>query len=181
MDGGAANGPVTQECNSSLMCKTFGSVPASRGRGFSPQASAWVWAQKVPLWPQRFNDHLGRQTVLAGFFLLLHLLCVCVKERERVACVCQPLGGEAGAQAGENVYIPSFFQLDFGGRLKGPQSSEIYGKKSQEAQKSPSRVTAAGVFLQKQVIHQGHCEAVGFAQHILRLPVGWRVPEARYQ
>ena len=143
MDGGAANGPVTQECNSSLMCKTFGSVPASRGRAFSPQASACVWAQKVPLWPQRFNDHLGRQTVLAVFLLLLlHRLCVCVKERERVACVCQSLGGEAGAKAGENVCIPSFFQLDYGGRLKGPQPSETQGKKSQEAQKSPGRVTA---------------------------------------
>ena len=54
------------------------------------------------------------------YFCISPSLCVCKRERERVACVCQSLGGEAGAKAGENVCIPSFFQLDYGGRLKEP-------------------------------------------------------------
>lgn len=55
------------------------------------------------------------------FFVVVvaSVVCVC-KERERIACVYQSLRGEAGAKAGENVCIPSFFQLDFAGRLKRP-------------------------------------------------------------
>lgn len=51
MDGGAANGPVTQECNSSLMCKTFLGLLQLGVEDFHPIGFLRVWAQKVPLWP----------------------------------------------------------------------------------------------------------------------------------
>lgn len=85
------------------------------------------------------------------FVVVVVVSVVCVCKRERENCLCVSVSGRRGrGQGWENVCIPSVFQLDFAGRLKRLLSLLKHrGRRVRKLRKSPSRVTAAGVSLQK--------------------------------